>query len=284
MPIKDLVAPGFVGTSTIRWIVTRGLGSVTSGFTIADSVAVGETLDVLTTSYRTTSDNVAVSDTVDRVVSYLRDVQDSLAYSDEYAQVVSYSRALEDTLTYSDEFARRVDYYRQISDSIAVIEEMITALNGVVITPPEEEEEEAEALDVEEDLYAWILDCHIVSDLIGTRLYPVEAPQNAARPLIIYEIMTRDRDDTQAGESGLVRMVVQFDIQAASYLEVRLVEEALRRPFYQMMHKRMGTTFVQSAEIADATDSDSPPVFADALGVYHSRIDLELWYEEPEPE
>ena len=27
MAIKDLIGPSFVGTSTIKWIVTRGLGS-----------------------------------------------------------------------------------------------------------------------------------------------------------------------------------------------------------------------------------------------------------------
>lgn len=27
MPIKDLIGPGFVGTATIEFIVTRGMGS-----------------------------------------------------------------------------------------------------------------------------------------------------------------------------------------------------------------------------------------------------------------
>lgn len=272
--------------------------------TSEDNVALSDTVDRACENLRSVEDNVACSDTVERVVEYFRAVADSigitddvlreisgireiavadsLALSEAYLQVVSYFRDLAESLAFTDDFQRQVDYYRQVSDSIAILDSLITALNGIVITPPAEEEE-TEILDVEEDLYAYLLGCHIVTDLIGTRLYPVEAPQEATRPFIVYEILTRDRDDTQAGENGLVRVGIQFDCQAATYTAVREIEEALRGRFYRFFHRYMGTTFVQSAEISDATDEDSPPVFADAQGIYHSRVDLELWYEEPVP-
>lgn len=252
----------------------------------SDDIGISELFDRLADAFRSISDAFGIADTFERAVAIELAIADAIGLADSVSRQVDYLRGFTDDLGLSDDFQRQVDYYRIITDAIGVLKALVVALNGVVITTPDVEEEVAEQ-DIEEDLYDYILACGEVTALIGTRLYALEAPKEAVRPYIVYEILTRDRDDAQQGETGLVRMIVQYDCQAegklSGYDTVRAIEESLRSRFYKFYHRAMGTSFVQSAEITDCTDDDTPPVFADAQGIYHSRVDLEIWYEEPVP-
>lgn len=146
-------------------------------------------------------------------------------------------------------------------------------------------------MSVETDLIAYLGTKTAITDIIGDPLdnfLPLQASEDAARPFMIYSLLNRERDQSQSGESGLVRTIVQIDCQADDYPTARAMEEALRAVFRKFYHRYFNTadtasTFVQSAEVTDAGDQDSPPSFQDEFGVYHSVVDLEIWYEEPVP-
>ena len=145
-------------------------------------------------------------------------------------------------------------------------------------------------MSVETDLIDYLESKTAITDLIGTpiQFYPLQSPENATRPFMVYSLLNRDRDQSQGGESGLARTVVQIDCQADNYSDARAMEEALRAVFRRFYHRYFDTTnsdstFVQSAEVTDAGDQDTPPSFQDETGVFHSVVDLELWYEEPVP-
>lgn len=57
-----------------------------------------------------------------------------------------------------------------------------------------------------------------ITTLVGQRVYPGAAPQNAPEPLIVYSMVSGVRDVTQDGLSGFVTSRVQFDCMARSSL------------------------------------------------------------------
>lgn len=154
-----------------------------------------------------------------------------------------------------------------------------------VDTEPEPDAPEALTPDIEPDLIGYLLGFASIADLIDDRIYPVEIPQGGDRPCIVYSIQNRMRDRTQDGETGLVNALIEFDCQADSYAEVRAMETALNDDdVLNGIHSTyVGDSWVQSAEITDASDDGTPPVFEDANEIFHARLTLDLWYEEAVP-
>lgn len=146
-------------------------------------------------------------------------------------------------------------------------------------------------MSIETELYSYLTGLtgtDQIGDLVGTRIYPIEFPQ-AADPddeldsQIVYDILTRTRDRSQDGETGLVNMRMRFDCRAGTYAAARAMETAMLAAFWKMKNRYVGSIWVQSAEIQDASDDDTPAAFSDEQGLFHALIDLDLWYEEPTP-
>lgn len=129
----------------------------------------------------------------------------------------------------------------------------------------------------------------------GSRLYPLDFPQSdepgeQVDPQVAYEIVSRNKVQDQSGSSGLVQTRWRFDCRAGSdgetsgYDRVRAMETALLAAFFQRERKDngfwMGSIWIQSAEVIDASDDDTPPRFQDEFGLFHAMVNLETWHEE----
>lgn len=134
-----------------------------------------------------------------------------------------------------------------------------------------------------------------IGDLIdGTRLYPIGFPQSddpsaQIDSAVAYEIVSRTKVQDQSGSSGLVQTRWRFDCRAGSdgtasgYDRVRAMEQALLAAFFQREKRNglwMGTIWIQSAEVIDASDDDTPPRFQDEFGLFHAMVNLETWHNE----
>lgn len=149
-------------------------------------------------------------------------------------------------------------------------------------------------MSIETDLFTYLTGLTLANQigaLIGDRLYPEEFPQadspeDELQSQITYEIIGRNRDRAQDGETGLTNVRFRLDCRAGTYAARQALETALLAAFYQFNKtgtRRMGDSWVQSAEIEEAADDDTPATFSDEQGLFHVLVDLDLWYEEPAP-
>ena len=67
-----------------------------------------------------------------------------------------------------------------------------------------------------------------VAALVGTRIFPSLAPQNAANPLIVYQRISADRITSLDGPSGLSWARVQVDCYAETYAGAKTLSAAIR--------------------------------------------------------
>jgi hypothetical protein len=66
--------------------------------------------------------------------------------------------------------------------------------------------------------------------LIGTRVYPVRAPQDAATPYVVWAMVSRVGDQALGGDvSSLVASRIQFGCYAGDYPAARALADAVRR-------------------------------------------------------
>lgn len=69
----------------------------------------------------------------------------------------------------------------------------------------------------------------VASSVVGTRVYPILAPQSAAMPFITYRRAGIQRQQTLAGPSGVPKVTVEVDVYAATYEAARDVADRVRR-------------------------------------------------------
>lgn len=138
-------------------------------------------------------------------------------------------------------------------------------------------------MSIETDLVTHLKAQASLTAIIGQKLAPLEGEEGWDSPFLIYEILSRPRDQSQSGETGLVQMLVKLQCFASNYPHVRQVEKALRAIFYRFQHRSMESSYVQWAKLTDAQDADQPPIFKDQFGVWQGIWTLKIWYEEPVP-
>lgn len=67
-----------------------------------------------------------------------------------------------------------------------------------------------------------------VTALVGTRIYPVQAPQTATKPYIVFRVVNESHEHHMAGAAGLAAPRVQLDIYATTSLAAAQAGEAVR--------------------------------------------------------
>jgi hypothetical protein len=84
---------------------------------------------------------------------------------------------------------------------------------------------------LEEAIYTRCMADGTLSGLISTRLYPLNAPEGAVYPCVVYQVISGGRINAHAvsgsGATGLKRNRVQFTIIGTSYSNAVAVKNAL---------------------------------------------------------
>lgn len=81
---------------------------------------------------------------------------------------------------------------------------------------------------IESALYTLLSSYSALAALVGTRIYMNTAPQEAALPLITYQVISNERDYHHGGQASMAGPYVQFTIQAQTYQSARAVCAAVR--------------------------------------------------------
>src|SRR3989337_1311628 len=82
---------------------------------------------------------------------------------------------------------------------------------------------------IEEAVYARTVGYSEVAALIGTRCYPLVAPQDAVMPAVVYQRISGSPERSHSGFSSLSQTRFQFTCEADSYSSAKAVAQALRR-------------------------------------------------------
>lgn len=113
-----------------------------------------------------------------------------------------------------------------------------------------------------------------LSALVSTRIYPVNAPQDAALPLVVYQRVSGPVGYSQSGATGLTWPRYQFVCKAATFDGVRAVADAL----YSAMDGFTGT--VSSMTIHKAFKEFEADRFHDAINEWITQQDYIIWHQE----
>jgi len=82
-------------------------------------------------------------------------------------------------------------------------------------------------MSIESDLYAHLKNDSGVSALIGTRIYPLMAPQNVIDPYITYQVVNDNSKQCIGGSVYQNDTRFQVDCWSKKYSEVKAIKEAV---------------------------------------------------------
>ncbi len=126
---------------------------------------------------------------------------------------------------------------------------------------------------IEEALFAHLSADAGVAALVGNRIYPIEAPQEAVLPYVVYQRISGPRVRSHSGPSHLAQPRFQITGAAATYPSLRAVMNAVRVAldgFRGTMGSGPGVD-VGGAFVENELDSEEGFV---------SRLDVTLWHRE----
>jgi hypothetical protein len=119
---------------------------------------------------------------------------------------------------------------------------------------------------IENYIYQHLSTSATIVGLMGTRIYPLRAPQNPTFPFIVYQRISCVTEYGMDGFHGLSNVTVQFDCYATSHGGVRSISSALH-------------TVMQTATFKNILDNDMDMVEPDLDG-YRVVQDYSIWVSE----
>lgn len=132
---------------------------------------------------------------------------------------------------------------------------------------------------VEEFIYDRLKESGTVTNIVGTKIYPQLAPQNAALPYVTYQRIDTPRLRSLDGPVGLASPRVQIDCWSARYKEAKQLGEAIRK-MLDGFKGSYGGEVVQGVFLEDERDAFELPVHANEVGSHRVSQDYTIWIEE----
>lgn len=140
---------------------------------------------------------------------------------------------------------------------------------------------------IEDELAVWI-EALGAATAVGAKCYPwARAPQQAAKPFVLYHRIDGRRVRTLGGPSRLSCPLIQLDVVGRDYKQVRLLAAAIREGLEALAHGsylKPGGKRVQvaiAADERDADDGDVSPKHGDEYAAEHRVIiEVRIWFEE----
>jgi len=121
-----------------------------------------------------------------------------------------------------------------------------------------------------------------VTDLVGTRIYFGNLPQDPTFPAVVLHLILRDTERHLTNASGLARSVVQVDCHAETHdaaedlsEQVRLVTEFYRGAW--------GVETIRRSIVGDVADLSEHPRDGSQLFVHIRSMDVTTWHTESLP-
>ena len=114
---------------------------------------------------------------------------------------------------------------------------------------------------------------------IGSRIYPMVAPQDETYPYIVYQTISDQTSEVVEGASGTANGRVQIASWALTYREAHQLDEEVRAAVQGYRGTNAG---VFIASILPGSGRDTMQMFGDGRerAVFGVQRDLSVWYDE----
>lgn len=138
----------------------------------------------------------------------------------------------------------------------------------------------------EEALRRLLLASAEMTALVGTRIYPIRAPQTAPKPYVTFNEISADHQEHMRGSSGCVSCRVQFDIIAETYAAVKAIGDRMRltlQGYSGTVAHEGDSCKIQSISLAGDYDGNEPPTPGTDQGPYRIIQDYKIGHAETVP-
>ncbi len=129
----------------------------------------------------------------------------------------------------------------------------------------------------EDVLRTFLLTSTDLTDLIDTKIYPDQAPQNVAMPYIVYFRISGQRVRSLDGPNRLIHPRLQYDVLAATRQEAKDIA-AVFRNFLDGYQGDIGGLYAQKIEVSDDRDFFEEPIHGDEVGARGVSLDVMVWF------
>lgn len=134
-------------------------------------------------------------------------------------------------------------------------------------------------------VYAILTDYGPIADLLATgnadlpyRISPIDIPQDASRPWIVYRQVSGVPVNSLSGDSGAIDHLVQIDCYSLNYREAVALGDHVRLAFANIRSEFRGTALVMSANVRGMQDLPEGPEVRGSATVIHVRsVDVQIW-------
>lgn len=116
----------------------------------------------------------------------------------------------------------------------------------------------------------------LAGELVGSRIYPKQAPQNAALPYVVYQLISRVPSNSANGPTGTFNDRLQVDCIAASDAAVKALA-ALTRGLGGWSDAE-GDPSVSMVLMLDEHDDFDSPGDGSESGVHRVVQEFSIWY------
>lgn len=135
---------------------------------------------------------------------------------------------------------------------------------------------------VEKGIYAILAADVDVSTAVGTRIYPMVAPQKAALPYITFQRISANHIDCTIGSCGLAEARIQVDCVATGYLAARTLAEHVRDAM-QGFTGVAGTIGIDIIRLLDDRDGLQEEIEGSEKVRFVVSSDFAVWFAEAIP-
>lgn len=135
---------------------------------------------------------------------------------------------------------------------------------------------------LEEALYARLSGFAGLSALVGSRIYPLRAPQTAALPLVVFQRISTIRWSAFGSDTGLARPRIQVTAWATTAMAAKSVKEQVRAALQRWRGTVAGVEILD-ATIADERDQYDQEALAAGVGqagAYGASVDVLIPHRE----
>ncbi len=137
-------------------------------------------------------------------------------------------------------------------------------------------------MDLESAIIAQLLDHTGLSTLVGARIYPVIAPQGAARPYVLIQRISTPRSytmDNKAVVDSRIQIIIKSDTYGSSKSIAEQVKSALQ---HQMgsLGSDTKTYPILWCRLVNEIDTEEQDLVNDARTVFGQLLDFKIMYNE----
>lgn len=130
---------------------------------------------------------------------------------------------------------------------------------------------------IEEALFFHLTVDPDVSALVGTRVYPLVAPQDADLPLLVYQRISTPRVRSHSGPSGLAYPRFQITARATSVSQLRDLANKVRIALDGFKGVMGGGSGVNVGASFQENERD---VYGETTKEYSVQMDFTIWHRE----